>query len=438
MALVYTLGINAGTGIRHDLGTADSLYVGRGATVLSSDNAAVTGGGSSQQVTVAGEIHAWGSGLSWGAGSNLRVEILAGGSVSSSVGSGIYVTSVTSTRIVNQGSVTGLTNGINLGSDTAVLINTGLISSRDYGLQIYSVSDAAGTAVTTYNHGTITGGTAAYYGDASFDDRLFNYGTITGKIFQLDGNDYLLNRGLITGDVELGSGNDVLDNRSGTIDGIVFGGDGNDTFILNPLVAEIVNGGNGADVLDFRQGGSVIVALDYTRNNAGQSLGDQYYNMENVFGSQGNDIITGNNSNNVLTGEDGNDWLHGRDGNDILRGGAGADTLAGGQGNDIFQYMTPTDGGDRIMDFGATATNNDAFQFSAAGFGGGLVAGALPGAAFQSGATNVAASAGIRFMYRTTDSTVWFDADGNGGGAAVLIATLQAGAVVTAVDFLIF
>ncbi len=66
------------------------------------------------------------------------------------------------------------------------------------------------------------------------------------------------------------------------------------------------------------------------------------------------------------------------------------------------------------------------------------MAGTLAAAAFQSSADNIAQDADDRFIFRTTDQTVWFDVDGNGTGAAVLIADLQAGAVVTAADFLIF
>ncbi|WP_112310107.1 calcium-binding protein [Pseudogemmobacter bohemicus] len=246
------------------------------------------------------------------------------------------------------------------------------------------------------------------------------------------------NFGSLDGDLYLGSGADMVDNREGRITGVVLGNGGNDVFIGNPVRAETFNGGEGVDTVDFRNGGSVIVALDLSRAGSGQALGDTYFNVENIFGSKQNDIIAGNNLNNVLTGEDGNDWLHGRGGNDLLRGGPGADTLAGGAGNDGFQFMHSDNVGDTIMDFTNLAGNNDFFHISAAGFGGGLVAGALAAAAFQSGASNVAGSAATRFIYRSTDNTLWYDADGNGAGAAVLLATLQSGATVTAADFLIF
>jgi hypothetical protein len=81
--------------------------------------------------------------------------------------------------------------------------------------------------------------------------------------------------------------------------------------------------------------------------------------------------------------------------------------------------------------------NNDRFQFSASGFGGGLVAGALAANQFQSRADNLAQDADDRFIFRTTDNTLWFDADGNGAGAAVMIADLHVLATVTAADIFI-
>ena len=50
---------------------------------------------------------------------------------------------------------------------------------------------------------------------------------------------------------------------------------------------------------------------------------------------------------------------------------------------------------------------------------------------------NVAQDANDRFVFRTSDTTLWFDADGKGGAAATLLADLKAGAVVTTADILI-
>lgn len=54
----------------------------------------------------------------------------------------------------------------------------------------------------------------------------------------------------------------------------------------------------------------------------------------NLFGGDGNDIITGGSGNDLLFGQAGNDILLGKGGNDLLFGGAGNDTLTGGAGDD--------------------------------------------------------------------------------------------------------
>ncbi len=53
-----------------------------------------------------------------------------------------------------------------------------------------------------------------------------------------------------------------------------------------------------------------------------------------LFGGNGNDILTGGSGNDLLFGQAGNDILLGKGGNDFLFGGAGDDTLTGGVGND--------------------------------------------------------------------------------------------------------
>ncbi|QLQ19085.1 MAG: hypothetical protein HZT43_10980 [Exiguobacterium profundum] len=53
-------------------------------------------------------------------------------------------------------------------------------------------------------------------------------------------------------------------------------------------------------------------------------------------------------------------------------------------------------------------------------------------------ADNFAQDANDRFIFRTTDRTLWFDADGTGSGASFLVASLQNVATMTAADIVIF
>jgi Ca2+-binding RTX toxin-like protein len=146
----------------------------------------------------------------------------------------------------------------------------------------------------------------------------------------------------------------------------------------------------------------------------------------------GADTLIGSTAANVLSGLGGADALRGGGGADRLLGGAGSDTLTGGAGGDTFQFNALTDAGDIILDFSNAAGNNDQFRISAAGFGGGLVVGVLAAGQFQARADTLAQDADDRFIFRTTDATLWFDVNGNLAGGLTQIADLQAGAVVTA------
>ena len=73
------------------------------------------------------------------------------------------------------------------------------------------------------------------------------------------------------------------------------------------------------------QGGNDTIALDET-NGALPSA--------QLFGGDGNDVLTGGSSADQLFGQSGNDTLLGKGGDDQLFGGDGNDVLTGGAGND--------------------------------------------------------------------------------------------------------
>ncbi|WP_444460590.1 calcium-binding protein [Rhodobacter capsulatus] len=349
--------------------------------------------------------------------------------------------------------------GVRLGAygGGTVVQNFGQITSaQDCGINLEMVN-AGQALIRVMNYGTITGGEAAFLGSQNADlllncgrlvgdmtmglgaDTLRNVGgTIDGAVQMGDGADLLINSGgRILGDVDLGAGADRYDGRSGALDGSVDGGADDDTFIGNTLAAETFNGGAGLDLLDFRFGAAVTVALDGTFANDGAALGDSYIGFENILGSQRGDVIRGSAGDNSLAGLGGADRLDGAAGNDAFTGGAGADTLTGGLGNDLFRFTALGDCGDVITDFGAVTGNNDSFRIVASAFGGGLATGTLAGSAFLARNDNLAQDASDRFIFRTTDTTLWFDADGSGAGAAVLVADLQAGAALTAADIVL-
>jgi Ca2+-binding RTX toxin-like protein len=339
------------------------------------------------------------------------------------------------------------------------IINHGIITSSYLGTAIAVAQlNGSGQAVTTKNFGTISSLWKAYDGDDLYKDILRNHGTISGDVFTKGGDDLIVNRGTITGYFDMGAGNDRLDNNGGRVEGdihlvddndlyigkhgivtgTVFGEAGNDAMIGNALEEDSFDGGLGVDTLDFRKGAAVILALDGSFESDGAAFGDSYTGFEQIYGSAtGADLLRGDGLGNTIYGFGGKDSLDGASGGDILRGGNGVDVLTGGSGNDMFRYFTLSESGDTITDFSNVGGNDDLFGITASNFGGGLVAGALAAAKFQTRADNVAQDADDRFLFRTTDQSLWFDVDGNGSGAARLVADLQAGAVVTAADILL-
>ncbi len=146
-------------------------------------------------------------------------------------------------------------------------------------------------------------------------------------------------------------------------------------------------------------------------------------------------VIAGNHGANTLRGEGRNDRLSGGGGADDLYGGVGSDRLTGGAGADDFFFDTVLNvrnNVDTISDFNVV---DDTIQldddiFTAVG-----AVGTLSAAAFRSG--SAAQDADDRIIYDSATGRIYYDADGNGSGAAVLFAQVAAGTAMTNADFMI-
>jgi Ca2+-binding RTX toxin-like protein len=139
-------------------------------------------------------------------------------------------------------------------------------------------------------------------------------------------------------------------------DDLIYGFDGNDTIyglggndtIKGGGGADYINGGSGTDVASYMDSTvGVTVNLATGLGYGGTAEGDTLVSIENLMGSQYNDVLTGNDGANTLTGLNGDDilkggggadTLYGDAGNDTLKGGGGADTLNGGSGIDTASY----------------------------------------------------------------------------------------------------
>ncbi len=161
--------------------------------------------------------------------------------------------------------------------------------------------------------------------------------TITGN----DGADTLNGGG---GDdvIDGGNGMDVLNGGAGG--DLLSGGVGNDTLnggtgndnLIGGAGADNLDGGADIDQAGYNSATAAVRAdLLVSASNTGAAAGDTYTSIENLRGSDFNDVLLGDNSANDIFGHIGNDRLIGRDGADRLFGGVGDDVLIGGVGGDV-------------------------------------------------------------------------------------------------------
>lgn len=84
---------------------------------------------------------------------------------------------------------------------------------------------------------------------------------------------------------------------------------------------------------DNRQGSHTKEISNYTKDQGFIGYGTQ---IENLIGSEYDDVLTGNNAANNISGGAGNDIIKGGNGDDYLDGGKGNDELFGEQGDDTY------------------------------------------------------------------------------------------------------
>ena len=179
----------------------------------------------------------------------------------------------------------------------------------------YAASDA-GVDVRLRN-GTGSGGHAEGDVIAGFENIE---GSDYNDIFGGDGNDNHLSGGAGSDGLWGSSGNDVLEGGMG---------------------ADRLYGGGGADRVVYRDSdAAVTINLAEGTGTGGHAEGDTIAEVENVEGSDHNDVLEGDGGVNLLYGGAGDDDLRGAGGDDVLEGGAGADRLDGGTGIDAVAYRS--------------------------------------------------------------------------------------------------
>jgi serralysin len=245
--------------------------------------------------------------------------------------------------------------------------------------------------------------------------------------------------------IELLTYTDNADHGGGignAIDNVITGGlgadtlagrGGNDTIMGGAGAANTLIGDGGDDIFIVVVAGDTIVEYAGDGTDTVRTALNTYTlrdNVENlVFTGVGGFAGAGSADANVMTGGASADSLSGLDGADILIGGAGADLLIGGNGADQFRYAGGETGYDRIIDFVA---GTDKIALSGTGF---VHTATI---AFVSSGAPVATTANSTFLYDVNTGIVSYDADGNGGGAAVQLAQLNTGLNLTVGDFVFY
>ncbi len=234
-----------------------------------------------------------------------------------------------------------------------------------------------------------------------------------------DGNDTL--GGGAGGDSLVGgSGDDMLDGAAG--DDTMSGGDGGDTYHVDSAGDSVVDlGATGIDLVHATVGFTLPDGLERLKLDGTLAI--------DGTGNGGDNRITGNSRANLLAGGDGRDVLNGGNGNDTLAGGLGIDSLTGGNGADSFRFTAADEGRDRIADF---TPGLDRIEFSAFGFGGGLLENMDVGAAgvFVLGAAATLPTG--QFLYNQANGVLYWDSNGTGAGGKVQIAILTGDPALTA------
>jgi Ca2+-binding RTX toxin-like protein len=230
------------------------------------------------------------------------------------------------------------------------------------------------------------------------------------------------------------------------------GSAGNDTFTGVVAVADTFNvaGGtdtitnlSGSDVLKVAAGATatVTVSAAYTAGVGTTNLGTANLtsagfgvNLGAVIGGTTGFSITNSGAAATLVGSAFGDTITGGAGADTITGGAGADTITLGLGADTL-VLNNFATADTIADY---AVVDDSIQLSKAVFTALGALGTLTAAEFVSGAGTVAgADATDRIAYNLTNGDLYYDADGSGVGAAVLIGTFTGAPALVVTEFTI-
>ena len=218
------------------------------------------------------------------------------------------------------------------------------------------------------------------------------------------------------------AGNNVLD--GGAACDTMYGGAGNDTYIFDNNCDDAIEyADQGIDTVMTPESyfwKANIEILTLTGSGAAGGFGDGANNVMN--GNSGANTLWGYGGNDSLSGGAGADNLAGGDGNDTINGGLDSDILNGNGGADIFIFNSAL-GPANIDSITGFSVVDDTIWLDRSIFSAIANTGALTAGAFNIGAA--ASEADDRIIFNSATGGLFYDADGNGKGAAIQFATLS-------------
>lgn len=251
------------------------------------------------------------------------------------------------------------------------------------------------------------------------------------------GNDRL--KGTDNPDTLMGlAGNDILDGRGGSDE--LLGGNGNDLFHPGEGGADAMIGAKGRDTVSYAKiqdvegvtlGGPNPDAI----TGAYGAAGDTFSSIENFIGTRADDFFSFNGNDTSLIS---NGYIYGGGGNDIiyspnkvLRGDKGNDQLfMGGSATAETVWLQLNKGADIIYNMSADL---DMLRVSSKEFSIGKV---MNGDEFVVKSSDHSATiADGQFIFQSDTNELYWDEDGTGSDAAVLVATLANDYTPTRFDF---
>jgi len=152
--------------------------------------------------------------------------------------------------------------------------------------------------------------------------------------------------------IDAGDGNNRVYDGAG--DDIVLAGSGKDQFFAGAGADSYDGGGGRNDVVDYRLSteGLIINAIDGSAST-GIAAGDTFTNVEKIYGTEFDDVITLGNGVNTARGGQGNDIIFDSDARDFMTGADGVDTFVFGAGDGQRDVIWDFEQGTDLMDISA-------------------------------------------------------------------------------------